>query len=206
VSQFLELFLTFLVILNPLGALLVWNTLRSQLVAPALWAGALPALVALALLAAAILLGDSLLEVLDLSHSSFQVAAGLLLLLGTARIFVQIDPFSAPRLYTNRESDGGEKADGTWRYSFLIAVARMTFWLATPAALAAMAFYGADRGEGDALWALAATVPILIGSLVFSEFAESSLGRTPLREGGRVTGVMLVVVAVDLILDGIVDV
>jgi small neutral amino acid transporter SnatA (MarC family) len=190
VSQPVELFLTFLVILNPLGALLVWNTLMTpERSAESRFLALLPGGIALTGLAVAVALGDELLDVLDLSASSLQVAAGLLLVLGTLHLFLQADPFRPP------------VAGGLY-----LSIIRMALWLATPAALAAAAFYGADRGVSDALAGIIPAVAIATLALVMATDIESRVDRIWLRELGRVTGAGILVIAVDLIIDGVTSV
>jgi small neutral amino acid transporter SnatA (MarC family) len=142
-------------------------------------------------LVVAALLGDDIIDVLDISLSSFQVGTALLLILGVLRVFVTRNPWAAPEY------------SGSFRPG--IAALRLALWIATPASLAAAAFYAADRGEGEAV------APLLLALMITAAAIAVGYGvkgdrDTPslvLREAGRLIAIVLVVLAVDLLFDGI---
>jgi small neutral amino acid transporter SnatA (MarC family) len=189
-SEVLALFLTFLVIFNPPGALLTWRSLAEPLPGSERW----PALggafaLAATLLVVAGFLGEAVIEALDVSLASFQVGAGLLLILNVLRVFVTKNPWVAPRYEGNYES--------------AVAGLRMAFWLANPASLVAVAFYAADRGEADTLVPLALAFAVTGAAIVGGLRLTSATHLLVLREVGRGLAVIVIILAIDLIFDGI---
>jgi small neutral amino acid transporter SnatA (MarC family) len=189
-SDILALFLIFLVVLNPPGVLLTWRSLSGDLETPGQWWAAAGGLVlAIAGLLVAAVFGDDLIDALDVSLSSFQVGAGLLLILGVLRVFVTRNPWTAPAY------------DG--RLPEAVAGLRLGLWLATPAALAAAAFYGADRGEVETATALAGAIAVCGIAVMAAHWVTNESWLLVLREAGRALAVVLIVIAIDLIFDGI---
>lgn len=189
-SELLGLFLTFLVILNPPGLLLTWRSLSAELDAARRWVSAIGgfSLATVGLLAAATF-GDDVIDALDVSLSSFQVGTGLLLILGVIRVFVMRDPWVAPRY------EGG--------YSEAVAGLRLALWMATPATLVAAAFYGADRGALDTIVPLLVAIAVCGAAIAAAHQVTSDAWLLGLREAGRGLAIVLIVIAVDLIFDGI---
>ncbi|HEX5938840.1 MAG TPA: MarC family protein [Dehalococcoidia bacterium] len=189
-SEFVGLLLTFLVILNPPAALLTWRSLSADLAGGERWtmlAGGI-ALGTIGLIVAA-LLGDDIIDALDISLSSFQVGTALLLILGVLRVFVTRNPWAAPE-YSGRFRPG-------------IAALRLALWIATPASLAAAAFYAADRGESEAVAPLLLALMITAAAIVGGYWLKGDTPSLVLREAGRLIAIVLVVLAVDLLFDGI---
>lgn len=199
-SEFLELLLKILVILNPVGALLLWNRLSWPLPGTTrLSAGIVSGLLVLALLVAMALLGETILDFLKISPSSFQISTGILLLLSAMRLFVRRDPFAGIAFDKVQEQEQGQPAP-------VVPVALLTFWVATPATLAAALLYGVTRDRGLVLAALAVAAVITTVMLLCSRQLEATFRRVPLREIGRALGMALIVLAVDFIVDGITNV
>jgi small neutral amino acid transporter SnatA (MarC family) len=129
VSQWLELSLRFLVILNPFAVIALWTSLSAPLKeGEKARLGVLAGLVGVGCLLVAALAGEWFLDLIDVSAPTWQMGAGLLLILGAVPVFLRRDPFT-------REPYGGEASVRWW------ATARMTLNIATPASLAALVYF-----------------------------------------------------------------
>ena len=148
------------------------------------------ALAALLLLLAALLHGP-LLDLLDVSAASFDVAAGIVMLAGAAR----------PLLRGRAIEEAVAAAAGDGRRAILAPLAVPL--IATPAALAAAVSWGERAGEA----------PTALAAIVLVAVAGHWLGRGPLPHAGagraildalaRLTGLLLAVIAVGLVVQGI---
>ena len=159
-------------------------TQRARLLAAA---GAIAAV--LLLLAAA--LHGPLLDLLDVSAASFDVAAGLVMLAGAAR----------PLLRGRAIEEALASAAGEGRRAALAPLAVPL--LATPAALAAAVSWGERAGEAQT--ALAAIVLVALSALWLARAPQpqSRAGRAALDALARLTGVLLAVLAVGLVVRGV---
>ena len=159
-------------------------TQRARLLAAA---GAIAA--ALLLLAAA--LHGPLLDLLDVSAASFDVAAGLVMLASAAR----------PLLRGRAIEEALASAAGEGRRAVLAPLAVPL--LATPAALAAAVSWGERAGEAQT--ALAAIVLVALSALWLARAPQpqSRAGRAALDALARLTGVLLAVLAVGLVVRGV---
>ena len=138
---------------------------------------------ALALLAAGTLAAEPLLDWLDISAENFQLAAGLIMLPQALHLIW--------RGRTLAEAEAG------------VIVPLAAPLLAGPASVAAAMSYGTRYGEGDAVAASALVLAATLGVLALGGWVEAKVGRGPLGLAGKVNGALLVVVAVELIVDGI---
>lgn len=137
-----------------------------------------------------VLLGDEILDFFDVSVSSWQSGAGLLLIIGLVPTLLLREPFNPEPLPSSR-----------WKRA--IEAGRLALSVATPAVIVVSAFYGADRGTLRSLGALAGALAILAAAVLASRRLETGTTRLPLREGGRVLSVIAVVIGIDLLIDGI---
>ncbi|MEX2236059.1 MAG: MarC family protein [Dehalococcoidia bacterium] len=189
--EFLRLFLTFVVVVNPSGNALRWNALSAGFGRPQRRGWALAAIATAAtLLVPCVLLGDEILDFFDVSVSSWQSGAGLLLIIGLVPTLLLREPFNPEPLPSSR-----------WKRA--IEAGRLALSVATPAVIVVSAFYGADRGTLRSLGALAGALAILAAAVLASRRLETGTTRLPLREGGRVLSVIAVVIGIDLLIDGI---
>ena len=145
---------------------------------------------AVLLLLAAVLHGP-LLDLLDVSAASFDVAAGLVMLAGAAR----------PLLRGRAIEEGIASAAGDGRRAVLAPLAVPL--LATPAALAAALSWGERAGEAQT--AAAAIVLVALSALWLARAPQPSsrAGRAALDALARLTGVLLAVLAVGLVVRGV---
>ena len=150
--------------------------------------------VAAALLALAALLHGPFLDLLDVSAPSFDIAAGIIMLAGAAR------PLLRGRAV---EEATASLLDASPRAALVPLAVPL---LASPAALAAAIAYGERAGEG----------PTIVVAVVVSGIAALVIAVGPLlgwrhRQAlddalARITGALLVVVAIGLIVDGVLSV
>lgn len=160
---------------------------RAHMVAAALViAGAL-----LVLLAAT---HEPLLDFLEVSPPSFDVAAGIVMLIGSLR-----------PLWRGRALDAttAALANAGWRAS---AAPLAVPLLATPAALAAAISYGERASIGETVAAGLIVVAVCAFGLAMAGALNRGPSRVVLEGAGRVTGALLVVVAVGLLVDGVLSI
>ena len=148
------------------------------------------ALAAALLLLAAVLHGP-LLDLLDVSAASFDIAAGIVLVAGAAR----------PLLRGRAIEEAIAAAAGDGRRAILAPLAVPL--LATPAALVAAVSWGERAGEAQT--ALMAVVLVALTALWLARgpHPQSRAGRAALDALARLTGALLAVLAVGLVVQGI---
>ncbi len=148
------------------------------------------ALAAVLLLLAAALHGP-LLDLLDISAASFDIAAGLVMIAGAAR----------PLLRGRAIEEAVASAAGEGRRAVLAPLAVPL--LATPAAVAAAISWGERAGEAQT--AAAAIVLVAASALWLARAPQPSsrAGLAALDALARLTGVLLAVLAVGLVVRGI---
>ena len=187
----------------PLLLIVFWAALNPPASAASLASATLPpsrqtdrllvaagAIAAVLLLLAAVLHGP-LLDLLDVSAASFDIAAGLVMLAGAAR----------PLLRGRAIEEGIAAAAGDGRRAVLAPLAVPL--LATPAALAAAISWGERAGEAQT--AAAAIVLVALSALWLARAPQPSsrAGRAALDALARLTGVLLAVLAVGLVVRGV---
>ena len=187
----------------PLLLIVFWAALNPPASAASLASATLPpsrqtdrllvaagAIAAVLLLLAAVLHGP-LLDLLDVSAASFDVAAGLVMLAGAAR----------PLLRGRAIEEALASAAGEGRRAVLAPLAVPL--LATPAALAAALSWGERAGEAQT--AAAAIVLVALSALWLARAPQPSsrAGRAALDALARLTGVLLAVLAVGLVVRGV---
>ena len=149
------------------------------------------AALAVLLLALAAVLHGPLLDLLDVSAASFDVAAGIVMLAGAAR----------PLLRGRAIEEGVAATAGDGRRAVLAPLAVPL--LATPAALAAAVSWGERAGEAPT--ALAAIVLVAASAhwLARGPLPHSGAGRAALDALARLTGALLAALAVGLVVRGV---
>ncbi len=154
-----------------------------------LLAAAGPLAAALLLLAA--VLHGPLLDLLDVSAASFDIAAGIVLVAGAAR----------PLLRGRAIEEAIAAAAGDGRRAVLAPLAVPL--LATPAALVAAVSWGERAGEAQT--AVVAVVLVALTALWLARGPQphSRAGRAALDALARLTGALLAVLAVGLVVQGI---
>ncbi len=187
----------------PLLLIVFWAALNPPASAASLASATLPpsrqtdrllaaaGVIAAALLLLAAVLHGPLLDLLDVSAASFDIAAGLVMLAGAAR----------PLLRGRAIEEGIASAAGDGRRAVLAPLAVPL--LATPAALAAALSWGERAGEAQT--AAAAIVLVALSALWLARAPQPSsrAGRAVLDALARLTGVLLAVLAVGLVVRGV---
>ena len=187
----------------PLLLIVFWAALNPPASAASLASATLPpsrqtdrllaaaGVIAAALLLLAAVLHGPLLDLLDVSAASFDIAAGLVMLAGAAR----------PLLRGRAIEEGIASAAGDGRRAVLAPLAVPL--LATPAALAAALSWGERAGEAQT--AAAAIVLVALSALWLARAPQPSsrAGRAALDALARLTGVLLAVLAVGLVVRGV---
>ena len=146
---------------------------------------------AAALLALAALLHEPLFDLLEVSPPSFDVAAGIVMLVGAVRPLVH---GRAIEETTASLADGGRRS----------ALAPLAVpLLATPAALAAAVSYGERAGEGATIAVAIAIAGLAALLLAAQPLLGTCVGRAIFEALARLGGALLVVSAIGLIVDGV---
>jgi multiple antibiotic resistance protein len=140
-------------------------------------------LVALVLLAAAALVAEPFLDWLDVSPENFQLAAGLIML-----------PQALQLIWRGRSLT--EAGAGT-----IVPLAAPL--LAGPASLAAAMTYATRFGESEAVAASALVLLVAVGLLLAGGWAEVRPGRSILGFAARLNGTLLIIIAIELAVDGV---
>ena len=142
---------------------------------------------ALVVLLVAVLLTDPFLGFLDVAPESFQAAAAVIML-----------PLAARLLWSGRSLGLGEVTTSRpWLLPLAIP------GLAGPASLGAVVAYSGRYGEADT--AAAVTIAIVAASalLYAGGFLQRALGERAIGVLGRLSGALIVAIAVELAVDGV---
>lgn len=186
----LALFLIFLAILNPVSGLVLYETMAryTDRRSPERDA-AIAALVSLALLILAAVFGESLIDWLEITPPTFQIATGVLLVVSVLMVF-------AP---ARQPADSGNVTDegGIW------PVVRMILWLASPAALAAALSYRIEFGLGSTLTGIVLAMAVTAAVLARGRDILNRVPVSIMTWLGRFIGAIVIVLAVDLIRRGV---
>jgi multiple antibiotic resistance protein len=190
---FLQVFVTIIVIMDPLGSTPVFLSLTAGYTARERRAAALQAVgLAAAVILAFALFGEGLLRVLGISLPSLQVAGGLLLVLVALELL-------------NPRADAG-LLDATDRRNVAL-VPLGTPLLAGPGAIATTMVY---MRQADGAWDAVTVVLGLLGALVvvYAALRFAGVLTRALRDNGvhvlsRIVGLLLAAIAVQLVAEGI---
>lgn len=184
---------SFFAIIDPVGNLLVFALLTRALDAKKTATTALLSSgVALVTIAGFVFGGREVLDYLDISQESFQIAAGALLLFPAYRLVEQGEPWA------ELPEEGDEI--GPYQLAFVPMAIPL---LAGPGALATAVTFADTTGQGTTLAAAATVLAGTTALFVASSAIVRAVGRPPLRIAARLTGVLLMAIAVDLIVTGL---
>lgn len=187
-SEFIRCLVGMFAVIAPLGAV-------AAVLADRVRAGALPhdsrlmlggPAAALAVLAAFAALSDPLLDWLDVSPESFQFAAGAAMFPLALRLILQGDSASLPERPPS--------------YAWLVPLA--VPMLAGPSSIIAGVSYAARFGESEAIAASAIVLALTAGMLAAMEWFEK-MPLVLVQTAARLSGALLVVIAVELAVDGV---
>lgn len=180
-------------ILDPLGNILVFYLFARQFSTRQKFEAATIAVAAsFVMLITFALAGQKVLDFLGISSASFQVAAGLLLLIPAYRLVAEGQP-------------AGEN-DTTLASPLDFALVPLaTPLIAGPGALAATASFAETLGRAETIAAVSIVLAVTFASLIAADLLARLLGAPLLRLMARVVGILLFAIAVDFVMDGIRD-
>ncbi len=144
-----------------------------------------------ALMAAAVVSGDAILGWIDVSPESFQLAAGLAMLPLALRLIWRGEALAAAP---------GPPGSAGWRVTLSPLTAPL---VAGPASLVAALSYGARYGEATALGSAAIVLALTAVTFACGAWLTARLRPIEMQTLGRLSGALLVVVAVELMVDGV---
>ena len=138
---------------------------------------------ALLIIGVAALAAEPFLDWLDVSPENFQLAAGLIML-----------PQAMQLVTRGRTLSGGENG---------AIVPLSAPLLAGPASMAAAMSYATRFGEAEAIGASAIVLFGAAGLLLAGEWVERNAGRAAIGLLGRLNGALLVIIAIEMAVDGV---
>lgn len=190
-DDFARAFITFFVIIDPVGNLVVFHLVTSHMVLRQQAQVAAMAVVAAGLMLMLFALaGLDVLNFLNISEPAFRVAAGLLLLIPAYRLVTQ-GTFYEPA------------AEATPAPVDIALVPFATPLMAGPGALAAAASLSDQLGEGTTLAGIWSVLAISFAAYVGSHWLFRMLGASVFRLMTRLVGILLVAISVDFVIEGL---
>jgi multiple antibiotic resistance protein len=178
-------------ILDPLGNILVFYLFARRFsTRQKLEAATIAVAASFVMLLAFALAGQEVLDFLGISPASFQVAAGLLLVIPAYRLVSEGQPAS------EKEQTPASPLD-------FALVPLATPLIAGPGALAATASFAQSLGQPETIAAVSIVLAITFVALMLAEPLARLLGAPLLRLMARVVGILLFAIAVDFVMDGI---
>jgi multiple antibiotic resistance protein len=176
----------------PLGALPIFAAYLREVSSEMRLRGAIGVgALSFALLTVTVLIGDPFLDWIDVSPENFQIAAGVLIAPVALRLLITGDSMITPR-----EADGPMP-----RRAWLIPLAFPL--IVGPASLAAALSYGTRFGEGETIAAAAVAAAFALLACAFALPLTRSIGNLAVGALGRLNGALLMIIVVELIVDGV---
>ena len=184
-------FVSFFVIVDPVGNVVVFHLLTSRLSAASRWqVAAISVTAAGGMLIAFSLGGAEVLDFLDISQGAFRTAAGILLLIPAYRLVSQGAYMAVAETETPRPVD-------------IALVPLATPLMAGPGALAAATSFSERIGRGDTIAGIVLVVAVSFLTFVAAERIFGFLGESALRLLTRLVGMLLVAIAIEFIIEGL---
>jgi multiple antibiotic resistance protein len=176
----------------PLGAVPVFAAYLREVSAETRLRGAIGVgALSFVLLAVTVLVGDPFLDWIDVSPENFQIAAGIIIAPVALRLLVTGDSMITPR-----EADG-PMPSRAWLIPLVFPL------IVGPASLAAAISYGTRYGEGETIAAAAVASAFALLACAFALPLTRSPGNLAIGALGRLNGALLMIVVVELIIDGV---
>ncbi|HEY4999124.1 MAG TPA: MarC family protein [Usitatibacter sp.] len=189
-TEFLSAVILLTLVIDPFGNVPLVNAMLAG-VAPARRRRVIvrECAIAAAILAIFMLFGKALLELMHLSENSLSIAGGVILFMIAIRM-VFADPAGAFGPHQRGEP-------------FIVPLAVPL--IAGPSALATVMLMATREPEKMGMWAVALTVTMLLATLILvsGERMERWLGERAVQAIERLMGLILTVIAVEMLLDGI---
>jgi multiple antibiotic resistance protein len=190
-EDFARAFVSFFVIIDPIGNLVVFHLMTSHMAVRQQVQVALMAVVAAGLMLVIFALsGLEVLDFLNISESGFRVAAGLLLLIPAYRMVSQGAFFEPPAEAAPAAVD-------------IALVPFATPLMAGPGALASAASLSDQLGAVEAIAGVWSVLAISFVAFVASHRLFGLFGPSAFRLLTRLVGILLVAIAVDFIIGGL---
>jgi len=175
----------------PLGGLIATGEMTGSMRAePRLTLIGAAACLAFALLGVSAVLGEPFSDLLDVAPESFPLAAGVAMLPVAARLLWRGESVTL--------EDTANVPD--WR---LVLVPLTVPVLAGPAAIAGALSYGTRFGLAETIAGAGIALVVSVALLAVAPVASKRMRREELRALGRLSGLLLVAIAVELIVDGV---
>lgn len=176
----------------PLGALPIFSAYLRDVSSETRTRGAIAVGVSsLALLAATVAIGDPFLDWIEVSPENFQVAAGIIIMPLALRLLITGDSMITP------EETAGPMPRRAWLIPLVFPL------IVGPASLAAAVSYGTRYGQGETIGAAAFASALMLLAGAFAPWLTATVGKLLVNALGRLNGALLMVVAVELIVDGV---
>jgi multiple antibiotic resistance protein len=184
-------FVSFFVIVDPVGNLVVFHLMTAQMVVrDQVRVAAIAVAAAGVMLVLFAVAGAEVLDFLNISDEGFRVAAGLLLLIPAYRMVTQ------GQFYEPTAEAAPEPAD-------IALVPFATPLMAGPGALAAATSFSDRLGTGETITGIGLILAVSFGAFVLAHRLFDLLGASTLRLLTRLVGILLVAIAVDFIIVGL---
>jgi multiple antibiotic resistance protein len=189
-DDFARAFVSFFVIIDPVGNLVVFHLMTSHMaLRQQVQVAAVAVLAAGTMLVLFAVAGLDVLDFLNISEPGFRVAAGLLLLIPAYRMVSQGAFYEAPAEAAPEPID-------------VALVPFATPLMAGPGALAAAASLSDELGQAETLAGVWCVLAISFGAFVASHRLFAVFGASAFRLMTRLVGILLVAISVDFIIGG----
>lgn len=191
-DDFLRAFFSFFAIIDPVGNVMVFHILTHNMnLFARLTTAVVSVFVAFAMIIVFSFAGETILDYLSISTASFQVAAGVLLVLPALHLVERGEPL--PRGSAFLESDPLQ----------LAFVPLATPLMAGPGALASAISFTATVGRVNTLGAVTLVMFLTLAAFALATWLFELLGPSILRLLSRLVGMLLMAIAANLILEGL---
>lgn len=191
-SEFTRSLFALIVAAAPLGALPLFAAYLRGLSPETRLRGSIGVgLLSLAMLVVVVAAGDPFLDWIEVSPENFQIGAAVIMGPIAVRLLITGDVMATP------DETSGEMPVRAWLVPLAFPL------VAGPASLAAALSYGTRFSEGEVIGAAALAVAIAAFVCAFSVQLMRALGSVPAGALGRLNGALMMIVIVELMIDGI---
>jgi multiple antibiotic resistance protein len=184
-------FVSFFVIVDPVGNLVVFHLMTAHMVTrQQVQVAALAVIAAGVMLVTFALAGEDVLDFLNISPEAFRVAAGLLLLIPAYRMVSQ------GQFYEPAAEASPDPID-------IALVPFATPLMAGPGSLAAATSFADDLGAAETIGGIVLVLAVSFVACVSSHRLFALLGASTFRLLTRLVGILLVAISVDFVISGL---
>lgn len=191
-SEFSRALFALIVAVAPFGALPLFAAyLRDVTPRMRIRGSVIAGVISIVMLAATIVISDPFLDWIEVSPENFQIAAGVIMGPIAIRLLITGDAMTTP------DETNGPMPPRAW----LVPIAFPL--IAGPASLAAALSYGTRFGEGEVILAAGIAAAIGAATSLFAVHILRAIGKVPANAFGRLNGALMMVIIVELMIDGI---